>query len=625
MIFRKKIIGSLFCLLVIVSSIQVWGAASQPDELWVKAVQLVGQNQLLFPGNIHILAQELDKHGTIKTTNESWIQGAETNDGQVKFTEVKKLRNGNDVAAIQQNSKQKNQKNYNVDLAELKLPFSQNVQSLITISRLDQTELKNGQRCAAYDFRCPTPKGDTMVGRAWVSDMGVPVAMNYTFTPLSKRVWKQVLTLTNEVHYKYESNDLWYPEKIHAELKSKTWFSALVYQVDYTFSDYWRYQQPLAAAIITGGKPILPQTKLTVPFDYNGHLIVKVRLNDQDQEYCFLLDTGAGVTIIDPQVASAFNFAKQSDFNMDDGYTSKKADLVIIKKIRMGEVTVENCGAVIESLDKLESSGLKVDGILGSNFLRFFKIKFDYEQHRLIFFGSSDDIATETASFLEIPLIQGDTGLIFAPFKIPGSANPFKAEIDTGSGGCLSAPSKFLDAFRPALNSKLIQSQGVTTGGMFGQSAEILGRLAEFTIGDLEMKNLLIYFDNRKNDFLILGNEFWSHFTMIIDYPHSEMYLLPLKNKILNTNANTYGFRMEEGINCQIQVTGIWKGSAADRAGLRVGDVILWMTANDESGASYKECKRLMDKSDTIQLFVQRGSGEKGIIIKKSLLLPEVE
>ena len=621
---RKKMMVSLFCLLMIVSNIRVWGAAAQPDELWAKAVKLAGENQLLFPGNIYGLAQELDKRGNIKNTEESWIRGTETDDGQITFSEVKKLQNGKDVTAIQKNSKQ-DPNNYNLDLSDLTLPFNPNVQSLITINRLDQPELKDGQRCVAYDFRCPTPKGDTMVGRAWLSDTGVPVAMSYTFTPLSKRVWKQVFDLTNEVYFRYERNGLWYPEKVHIEIKSKTWLSASIHQLNYTFSDYWKYQQPLVSAITTGGKPILPLAKVTVPFDYNGYLIVKVRLNDEDQEYRFLLDTGASVTVIDPQVASAFNFAKQSDFNMDDGYTSKKADLVIVKKISMGEVAVENSGAVIESLDKLESSGLKVDGILGSNFLRFFKIKFDYEQHQLTFYGNSDDIAAETASFLKIPLIQGETGIIFAPFKIPGSANPFKAEIDTGSGGCITGNSKFLDAFRPALNSKIIQSQGATGGGMFGRSSQILSRLAEFTIGDLEIKNLPIYFNNNwKFEFLILGNGFWSYFTMIIDYPRSVMYLLPLKDKIMDKNIYAYGFTIGEGVDGQIQVTGIWKGSAADRAGLRIGDVILRMDANDEFRASYEECKRLMDESNTIHLLVQRGSREKEININKAPLLPEV-
>jgi S1-C subfamily serine protease len=72
-------------------------------------------------------------------------------------------------------------------------------------------------------------------------------------------------------------------------------------------------------------------------------------------------------------------------------------------------------------------------------------------------------------------------------------------------------------------------------------------------------------------------------------------------------------------------VTGIWKGSAADRAGLRVGDIVLQMTANEESATSLEACNRLIDTNNTVHLFVRRGAKEKEIIMAKSLLLPEVK
>jgi predicted aspartyl protease len=630
MIFKKKIMLPVlvFQLLFLLCCIGVYGIATQ-DELWSKAVQLAGQNQSQFPANLHVLYRELNTNGIVKNTEDTWLQGTQTNDGQVKFTEVKKLQNGRDVTGKQQNIKQKNRKDYNVDLADLTWPFNPKAQPFITVSRLDKSELKNGQKCAVYDFRCPTQKGDTMVGQAWLNETGIPVAINYTFTPLSKRVWKQVSNLTHDVYFKSENNNLWYPEKIHVEYKAQKWFSTSVFHLDGAFSDFWKYQPPAAAAISTGGKPIVdPQRSLVVPFDYiDGYIFVKVKLNDNGKEYRFLLDTGSFITIISPEAAQNFNFLKQGGLDINDGYTSKQEDLVVVNRINLGEVAVENCGAAIVDLGNLKLFDLYVDGILGSNFLRFFTIRIDYDKHTLTFAKDGNNFAADTASGFKIPLSQNDSGIIFAPFKLPGVTNAIKAEIDTGADRYISVPSHFLKEFKPALGCKLFLSMGNTTGGMYSHSSASLSRLTEFTIGDLTIKNLPVFFEDRNFDFLILGNEFWSHFIMVIDYPRSEMYLLPLKEKTMDTNVNMYGFGIGKGKNGQVQVTGIWKSSAAKRAGLRMRDTILRVTAGGESGALYEECMKIIgnDKYNTVHLFVQRGPGVKEIIITKSLLLPEVE
>jgi predicted aspartyl protease len=626
----KKILISISVtmvqLLLFVCCIQVWGAPAQ-DELWAKAVGLASRNQDLIPGQVRSLTRELNNSGKVKNTSEVWTRFFETEDGQVQTELFKKNTNGKDVADLQKESKKLNgDRNYSPDVTDFSMPFSPARQSKITAERLAQTEMKDNQRCFVYDFRCPTTKGDTMTGKAWLNEKGIPVAVQYTYVPLSARLPKNVIQLNHEVHFRYENDDLWYPEKVYLELKSKKWFSSKNSQSEFTFSDYWKYKKPLALTILTGGTPVLDQAKVDVPFAYNdGYLYVKVKLNDADQEYKFLLDTGCGVTILDPKVAAVLNLTQQSAVDMNDGYVSEKSDLVTIKKISLGGVGVENCGVLIQTLDNLESYGLKVDGILGSNFLRFFTMRLDYAQQTLTFSKNIDSFSKEIASSHKVPLIQDDTGLIFASLGILNPAKSFKTNIDTGFGGYIIIPSHFLKEFKPAFNSRIVQSKGLTAGGMFGGSAATLSRLAEFTIGDLKINNLPVRFEDRANDFLAVGNDFWSHFTVIIDYLHSEMYLLLLKEKAMDTNEYTYGFGIKKDKNGQNQVIGIWKGSAADRSGLRIGDIVLRMTAGEESATSLEACNRLMDTSNTVHLFVRRGAKEKEIIMAKSFLLPEVK
>ena len=68
----------------------------------------------------------------------------------------------------------------------------------------------------------------------------------------------------------------------------------------------------------------------------------------------------------------------------------------------------------------------------------------------------------------------------------------------------------------------------------------------------------------------------------------------------------------------------VWESSAADRGGLRVGDLILRAEAEGETGTSYEAIDKMMDKYDTLQLFVRRDAGEAELVLKKEWLLPEV-
>lgn len=611
-------------LLILVWGIEVWGAPVQ-DELWAKAVWLASRNQDLIPGQVRSLTRELNHSEKVQKTSEVWIRFFETEDGQVQTELLKQITNGKDVTDLRKESKKLNQNpNYTPDVTDFSMPFSPDRQSKLTAERLAQMETKDNQRCFVYDFRCPTSKGDTMTGKTWLNEKGIPVAIQYTYVPLSARLPKNVIQLNHEVHFKYEKDDLWYPEKVCLDLKSKEWFSSVRIYSESTFSGYWKYQQPLALTILTGGTPVLSQTEVEVPFRYDGNLFVDVKLNDTNKEYRFLLDTGAGVTVMNPEAVSELNLAKQATIDMSDGYVSKKADLVAVK-ISMGGMAVENCGVLLQNFGNLESHGLKLDGILGGNFLRFFVMRIDYAQQRLTFAKTIDSFSKEISLSHKIPLIQDDTGLVFASLGILDSTKSFKAEIDTGANGYIFIPSRFFEEFKPALNSKIARSKGLTTGGMFGGSNQTLARLSKFTIGDLQINDLPVYFEDRKTDFLIVGNGFWSHFTLIIDYPCREMHLLPLGERAMDKNVFTYGFSIQKDEDDRIQVTGIWKGSAADRAGLKIGDTVLRMTAGEESATSFEGCKRFMDTGRTILLFVQRGSKEKEIDITKSFLLPEVE
>jgi hypothetical protein len=128
-----------------------------------------------------------------------------------------------------------------------------------------------------------------------------------------------------------------------------------------------------------------------------------------------------------------------------------------------------------------------------------------------------------------------------------------------------------MEQFKPALNSKVVKCLGLLSGGAFGESDGIIAQLSEFKIGDLSIENLVVIFNNRKNDFLIIGNDFLSCFNLIIDYPKNEMFLLPLADKQFETNIKNFGFYTIENKNGKIEILTLLEDSMAEKPDLRWG------------------------------------------------------
>ena len=139
-------------------------AVVQPDELWVKAVQLASENQNLIPENVHMQIKEFNSKGKVKGTEESWLQFFETDNGKVDTKLVKKLQGGKEVTDSEKEEKGNRKKLvYSSGLSDFTLPFSPKTQPSLTVKRLDQIETKAGRDCLVYDYKCVTSNGDNVV------------------------------------------------------------------------------------------------------------------------------------------------------------------------------------------------------------------------------------------------------------------------------------------------------------------------------------------------------------------------------------------------------------------------------------------------------------------------------
>jgi predicted aspartyl protease len=120
-----------------------------------------------------------------------------------------------------------------------------------------------------------------------------------------------------------------------------------------------------------------------IPFELAGPggaaLMVPVYLNGQGP-HPFVLDTGATFTCVNETLADSLNLpSSRVPFGIGAGVGGTgNVQLVEIDSIRVGEAKAFDLTACVLNLDQLGDVGLRVDGLLGLNFLKSFRVTLDF-------------------------------------------------------------------------------------------------------------------------------------------------------------------------------------------------------------------------------------------------------
>lgn len=126
----------------------------------------------------------------------------------------------------------------------------------------------------------------------------------------------------------------------------------------------------------------------SIPFELAGPgdaaLMVPVYLNGGGPHQ-FVLDTGATLTCVNQALADSLELPRrrgQIGFGAGVGGAGN-VGLVGVDSLRIGEVKAFDLTACTLDLASLEQAGLEVDGLLGLNFLKSFRVTLDFATHTL--------------------------------------------------------------------------------------------------------------------------------------------------------------------------------------------------------------------------------------------------
>ncbi len=353
--------------------------------------------------------------------------------------------------------------------------------------------------------------------------------------------------------------------------------------------DFGIPQQQLNDFSILGGG-----TEATIPFRLiNNHIYIQVRVNGYPLQ--FLFDTG-GASILTRQAAELAGIKSVgAGESIGVGEQSVDTGAAMVQRITLGgKVTLVDQTFLVLSLSGLASvEGVELKGIIGPAILQRFVVSIDYLENTLTFIrrGNFEPVGTAVPFTLQdgkTPQIQG---------SIDGLTGQFI--IDTGSRSALTLSMPFVTSH--SLNTNYQTTPKTIIGwGAGGNTKGRVTRGGMLMLGEVPVPNPIVELSAATKGVMAdnniagnIGGDILKLFTVTFDYATRCMYLKQNKNHNEPMNYDRSGLWInQEGENFVVKA--LMPRGPADRAGLKVGDVITAVNGKPSSGLSLSESRILL-------------------------------
>jgi hypothetical protein len=378
-------------------------------------------------------------------------------------------------------------------------------------------------------------------------------------------------------------------------------------------------------SLVQSGEPV-PMGKsavITLPFEMKGHTIfVKVKLNSDPREFNFILDTGA-FSIINQRLAEELKLAQMEEVQAKGtGGGGQQAHLTKLDILAFGGATVRKCPAIILDLKNLEKfAGVKIDGLLGSNVLRYFVVTIDYGHKYLTI--SDQNVGKETDEKRIVLPFEQEITMGFAPKVkcVLDGKHELAGIIDTGADHSMVDYTLFQK--EKALFSAYRNVSGQIVGGAFKLADQtVFLQARSFEMGPIRLENLPllgISSDRKTTNQVLIGKDILRNYVFTLDYPKKKMYLIPQEPAAFSHRWLTTGVAFKWNEKEQVVIGGLVQGSPAEKAGLALGEEVLEVNGRSSLDYSMLDLVDLTnnDQVPEIELLIKNASGEKKIVLKK--------
>lgn len=376
----------------------------------------------------------------------------------------------------------------------------------------------------------------------------------------------------------------------------------------------------LASAIPNSGEVVVTTDEdIIIPFKLEGHrMVVKVRFNGSPKEYKLIFDTG-GLTMVGEDIAAELGLKKGREIPTWD--KEKKAYLTETDSIMLGRTKVADMKITI--FDFLKHAGIEgADGLIGSDYISFYKTTIDYRKQQLILSHNTDPVEPDSNSFKMKFMKNVMMGAPMVKCVINDSIEEY-GMIDVGMPYAFVMPLSFLEEFDTA-QLGLIESVGeMARWPMSKDVTTYLGRLESLKIGDIEIANTPVIFSDIFS--ILIGRDILEQFVFTLNYPQKELLITPYEDIRFVDNIFSIGVTIEKEEGRSF-VKGFWKDSPAHQSGMKLGDEVLEINGRliDEYSPAENAALFNDDTITELEFLIKSGDETKKIRLNKAYLLPGI-
>jgi len=372
---------------------------------------------------------------------------------------------------------------------------------------------------------------------------------------------------------------------------------------------------------LRGGVPE-PITKVVCPFKVTrSHVIeVPVKINEIDREFTFVFDT-AGSTMIGWDIAKIQNLVIDSMITPAQTMYLTSTEIILTCGLAVNDFNA----SVMDFKKTFDLGNDALEGMIGPDFIRFYRTTIDYQNSELIF--GKNDIPL-TAGLPQQHLLDMEIMMPYHPsvkMKI-GDYFPILGRIDTGLHYPIVLPITFIEQLPEEEQEKLIACKGYFAKWPFVDTHEnYLYKCDEISIGDMTLKNVGIIFANFPfNNSALLGKDFLEQFLTTLDFLNRKVLMTETEKSSKDILFST-GINVRKVDDDNFKIVGLWVNSPADKAGIEIDDIILEVNGRNSTDIDTGELYKMRFDTNIKELLlkVQKpGSDEiKEILLKKEYLM----
>jgi predicted aspartyl protease len=260
-------------------------------------------------------------------------------------------------------------------------------------------------------------------------------------------------------------------------------------------------------------------------------ILLPVKINGAGP-FDFILDTGAGTSLVSAQLGQTLGIKVVGSKEGQSAGGAVSVSLARLDSLEVGSAKLNDVDVGLVDLSHIgKTVGAKIDGDLGYNFLKHFRITLDYRKNEIRFDDPKRfESVGPSKAVTEIPMRLASPAkpLILVDVYANGRG-PFKFAVDTGAS---------TTAITPELAKQLgIASSPIGAATTAGAHVDVTGGILQsFQVGGAKIENsnvvvadffgMLSKAIGAKLDGIV-GHNFLRNYKVALDYPNETLTLLP--------------------------------------------------------------------------------------------------